>query len=269
MHEFADFQRDLAQALRDPDHSPAGLNLAGLSVYRNTVAKGLIDVLRANFPTVERIVGEEWFAACASVFIRANAPKSPVLATYGDAFPGFLRSFEPAAEISYLADIAQVDALWSEAHFAADGPSLDPIGLQALALDRLLEFSLPLHTSARIAWFPSPIATLWRLNRPPAATPTAGDFQIDWRPEGIALSRPHGAVVATTLSAWQFAFLEACREGLTFGDAMSAGMDGADDFNPDSLGALFAAGLFAAVEPPCSTSTDEHSPFIPSGRQTQ
>jgi len=269
MHDFADFQRDLAQALRDPDFSPGNLGQAGLSVYRNTVAKGLIDVLRANFPTVERIVGEEWFAACAGVFIRANPPKSPVLATYGDAFPDFLRSFEPAAEISYLADVAQVDALWTEVHFAADGPSLDPTGLQALALDRLLEFSVPLHTSARIAWFPSPVATLWRLNRPPASMPTAGGFQIDWRPEGIALTRPHGAVVATTLSAWQFAFLGACRDGLTFGDALSAGVDDAGDFNPDSLGALFAAGLFAAVEPPCATAADKHSPYIPSGRPTQ
>lgn len=246
MGELASFQNRLACAIRDPDFNPDVFGAAGLSVYRNTVAKGLTDVLRANFPTVNRIVGEAWFSACAGVFIRAHAPRSPVLATYGGAFPDFLRTFEPAAEIAYIADVAQVDALWTQSHFAADEPLLDPVSLQSLAEDRLLELPLPLHASVRIAWFDAPVATLWRLNRPPAPLPGRKGFSVDWRPEGIALCRPHGEVVAVTLSPWQLTFLKACRSGQSFGDALSAAQDHDADINANGLGELFAAGLFGA-----------------------
>lgn len=249
MPDLASFQGELARAIRDPDYNPAGLSAAGLSVYRNTVAKGLVDVLRASFPSVERIVGEEWFSACARVFVRDHEPDCPVLATWGADFPGFLRTFEPAADVPYLADVAQVDSLWTRSHFAPDGLSMDPGQLQALDQDRLLGLSLSLHPSTRIAWFDAPVATLWRLNRPPAPLPGRGGFSVDWRPEGIALCRPRGEVVAITLSAWQFAFLEACRAGRSFGEAMSAGSDGdGGDIDPNALGELLAAGLFSAPD---------------------
>lgn len=250
MPDLASFQGELARAIRDPDHNPAGLGAAGLSVYRNTCAKGLIDVLRANFPTVERIVGEEWFAACARVFMGDHPPSCPVLATYGAAFPDFLRAFEPATEIPYLADVAEVDRLWTKSHFAPDGPAMDPGRLREMDPDLLLGLSLPLHASTRIAWFDAPVATLWRLNRPPAPPPGRDGFSIDWRPEGIALCRPHGEVVAMTLTVRQFAFLEACRAGRSFGDAMSpAPEDARVDINANALGDLFAAGLFGAPPP--------------------
>lgn len=258
MRDLASFQGELARAIRDPDHNPTGFGAAGLSVYRNTCAKGLVDVLRANFPTVERIVGEEWFSACARVFIADHQPSCPVLATYGAAFRDFLRTFEPAANVPHLADVAKVDRLWTQCHFAPDGPPMDPASLRAMDQDRLLGLSLRLHASTRIAWFDGPVATLWRLNRPPAPLPGQGGFSIDWRPEGIALCRPHGEVVAITLSAWQFAFLEACHAGRSFGDAMSAGPEGdSDGIDPNALGELFAAGLFGAL------------PSIPSGGPTQ
>jgi hypothetical protein len=270
MRELVSFQNTLARAIRDPDFNPDVFGAAGLSVYRNTVAKGLIDVLRANFPTVERIVGEEWFSACARVFIREHEPLSPVLATYGEAFPDFLRAFEPAADVPCIADVARVDALWTQSHFAADCPSLDTGQLQSLEQDRLLELTLPLHASARIAWFDTPVATLWRLNRPPAPLPGRGGFSVDWRPEGIALCRPHAAVVAITLSVWQFAFLKACRAGRSFGDAMSAGSEGdVDGIEPNALGELFAAGLFAAPDVSAPRRTPGELLSILSGRPIQ
>lgn len=270
MPDLASFQTTLARAIRDPDFNPEAFGAAGLSVYRNTVAKGLIDVLRANFPTVERIVGEEWFSACARVFIHGHEPRSPVLATWGDAFPGFLRTFEPAGEIPYLADVAEVDALWTQAHFAEDGPTLDPGALQSLSEADLLDQRLSLHASTRIAWFDAPVATLWRLNRPPAPLPGRGGFSVDWRPEGIAVCRPHGEVVAIVLSAWQFAFLEACRAGHSFGEAMNAGSrDDADGLEANTLGALFAAGLFGAPDVSASGRARREPLSILTGRPDQ
>jgi hypothetical protein len=73
------FQDALAEALSG---SAAGLGpwldapeaQPGLTVYRNTVAKGCADALAANFPVVRRLVGADWFAAAALAFAGEEPP---------------------------------------------------------------------------------------------------------------------------------------------------------------------------------------------------
>ena len=104
----------------------------GFAVYRNTVMKGCVDALQANYPTIERLVGEEWFRAAAACHARKALPSQTALIVYGEAFADFLATFEPARELPYLADVARVDRAWTEAHVAADAPTLAPAELAAL-----------------------------------------------------------------------------------------------------------------------------------------
>ena len=99
----ADFAADVAGLLAQP----------GFAVYRNTVHKGCIDALQANYPAVTRLVGEEWMRAAASEFVRAQLPRSPMLLDYGAEFAAFLAEFEPAAELPYLSGVAQLDRFWT------------------------------------------------------------------------------------------------------------------------------------------------------------
>ena len=43
-----------------------------------------------------------------------------MLVDYGEEFPDFLATFEPAAELPYLSDVARLDRFWTQAHVAAD-----------------------------------------------------------------------------------------------------------------------------------------------------
>ena len=78
-------QAQFAQALLDPvAEVPAGLvDPLGrpapkrFSVYRNNVASSLTRALEAAFPTVRKLVGDEFFAAMAVVFLRSHPPTSP------------------------------------------------------------------------------------------------------------------------------------------------------------------------------------------------
>jgi hypothetical protein len=187
---LARFQDRFVRTLLAPELPAPG----AFAVYRNTVMKGCIDALQANFPAVARLVGEEWFRAAAAVYARANPPRVPMLVEYGAAFPAFLESFAPAAELPYLPAVAKLDRFWTEAHVARDEP----------ALQQLEGPPFRIHAAARWAWFALPAYTIWSRNREERRE--LGD--IEWRAEGALITRPRDAVQWIGLGAVEYAFLE-------------------------------------------------------------
>src|SRR5262249_24740745 len=102
-------QRGFAAALLDPslavppdlvgpDGQPCPKRFA---VYRNNIVVGLIEALRANFPAVCRIVGEEFFRVMARAHITSEPPHSPILLAYDAGFPKFPRPAQPPATSPY------------------------------------------------------------------------------------------------------------------------------------------------------------------------
>jgi hypothetical protein len=251
---LADYQDAFAQALLGDDPRSAAPALAylvaqpGFAIYRNTVLKGCIDALQANFPTVARLVGDEWFRAAAAVYARRELPSAPTLLIYGRTFPEFLAGFEPADELPYLADVARVDRLWSEAHVAANDDVVDPATLARLAPEDIGRHTLRPHAAARWRWCDEhPIYTLWSRNRDCSANSGA---EIDWRGEGVLLTRPHGAVTDQALSREGAAFLSACAAGLSIEAAVAAALETQATADLSTLiNQLLQAGAFAAVQP--------------------
>src|SRR5467141_1861267 len=134
----APFEKCFADALLDANRPiPHGITAHNatvparrFAVYRNNVAVGLVKALKSRFPVVEKIVGEEFFAGMARVFVKQRPPRSPLLATYGDEFPAFVAAFEPARELSYLADVVRLEAARTRAYHAADA---SPVGAEHFA----------------------------------------------------------------------------------------------------------------------------------------
>jgi hypothetical protein len=256
------FQDAFARALRAPAGTetcaPEVARLVaqpGFAVYRNTVMKGCIDALQANYPAVSRLVGEEWFRAAAAVFARMHLPRNPTLAVYGEDFPHFLAEFAPAAKLTYLPGVARLDRFWTEAHTAADEAAVEAAAVARLAPDALARAVLRPHASARWAWFEAqPIATIWRRNRYPGDEDEA---ELAWCGEGVLLVRPRGRVENVALDPAGCAFLDACAAGGTLGDAASAALaaDGQADL-ARLMAQLLEAGAFGRLDLP-GHSTEE------------
>jgi len=256
---LARFQDDFASALLAPGAALAP-EIAALAtqpafaVYRNTVMKGCIDALQANYPAVARLVGEEWFRAAAAIHVRDALPSAPMLLDYGAGFAEFLARFEPAAEMPYLPGVARLDRLWSEAHGAPTEGALDPAVVAGLAPEALATTVLRPHAATRWAWFEeAPIYTIWSRNRATGAA--AAD--LDWRAEGALLVRPGDAVTWMALDAAGCAFIEACAGGGTLAAAAHAALEAQGDADLSRLmSILLAAGAFSAMSridhPPCT-----------------
>lgn len=249
---LARFQHAFAHALVAKDVAAGETECAalyaqpGFSVYRNTVMKGCIDALQANFPSVSRLVGDEWFRAAAALYARENLPRHPTLLGYGEGFPAFLEGFGPAAKLPYLAGVARLDRYWTEAHIARDE---DPVTAEAVARlgpEALARTVLSPHASARWAWFEAqPIATIWRRNRDADGE---HDAPLTWRSEGVLIVRPHDTLESVELDAPGCAFLDACAAGGTLTNAAlkGLGVDPQTDLS-QLMARLLNAGAFGRL----------------------
>ena len=234
------FQADFAAALFAAD-APTGLaRHPAFAVYRNTVMKGCIDALEANFPSVARLVGSDWFRAAAALHVAAAPPRDGRMLIYGDGFADFLAGFEPARELAYLPDVARLDRCWTEAHTAADAPAVDAGWLAALAPDALGTTRLTPHPTARWHWFAdAPIYSIWQRNR----TGRGLDDELAWQGEGALLSRPGDAVVWCTVGPAACAFLDACAAAEPLGTAATAALAAQPDADlADLIARLLRAG---------------------------
>ena len=253
MHSLGTFQSALSEALQGeisaitPWLETPVSETPGLSVYRNTVTRGAIDVLVATFSTVVSLVGEEWFRAAASVYATEHQPETPSLLRYGGDFADWLASFPPAQDTPYLPAIARLDRLWWDAYFAAEAGGLDPAGLSSLDAAALESTALVLHPSVQLAAFDHNLAGLWLSHRDEGGP---GGFEIAATPERVLIVRSGLEVTVSLISPSAHAFLAACQSGGSIMKAASDALaiDPAASL-PDIIAAQLAAGALSSLAP--------------------
>lgn len=179
------------------------------AVYRNNVAHGLGEALRARFPVVERLVGAAFFGAMARAFAQAHPPASPLLLAWGADMPRFLEGFSPAAGLPYLPDVARLELARGRAFHAADAEPLAP-GDLAQAARNPAGARLRLHPSVQLLASRFPVVSIWRANQPDAApVPLRAD-----RPETALILRDRSFEVPVhAVGPGDATFLEAMRDG--------------------------------------------------------
>jgi hypothetical protein len=253
MHSLGAFQSALGQALGGETSAVAPWlegpvsETPGLSVYRNTVTRGAIDVLAATFSTVVNLVGEGWFQAAAAVYVGGHQPATPSLLRYGDDFADWLASFPPAQDTPYLTAVAHLDRLWWKAYFAADADALDSALLSRLDAEALDSTTLVLHPSVQLAAFDHNLASLWLSHREEG---DPGAFEISAEPECLLIVRSGLAVRTTLISPSDHAFLTTCRTGGSIISAATAALTiDATASLPDIIGAHLAAGTLSGLAP--------------------
>jgi hypothetical protein len=252
---LASFETSFADALLNPNRPiPRGIiahNAAvparRFGVYRNNVVSGLVKALKSRFPVVEKIVGEEFFAAMARVFVMAQPPRSPLLAAYGDDFPAFVAAFEPARELPYLADVARLEAARTRAYHAADATPLGPGHFATLDSEALGEIRIEIHPSAEIVRSPFPIVTIWAMN--------SGEQELapieNWRGEDALVARPFLEVQVRALPQGGAAFLLTLASGRPLGQAAEAALADDPDFDlAGNLAGLIGSGLVRDIVVP-------------------
>lgn len=241
-------QADFARALLDPMAGPPGGIIDPLghpapkrfSVYRNNVASSLTRALEAAFPTVRKLVGDEFFTAMAGAFLRAHLPRSRILMLYGDALPDWLAAFPPVLHLGYLPDVARLDQAMRESYHAADSEPLPEDAFRRLLDADIAGLRLRLQPSLRLVRSHWPVVSIWFANaeggpRPGAGSEDALVLRAEFDP------RPH------RLPAGGGAFVQGLLQGLTLGQSVD--LAGQEVDLPGVLSLLVAGRAIVGVDP--------------------
>ena len=247
MSELTLFQDAFSLALAGDDAAltPWGAEPAGISVYRNTVAKGCADALVANFPAVAKVTGEAWLAAAAVRHAAERPPARASLLDHGADFADWLEGFAPADEMPFLPGLARLDRAWVEAHLAPDAQPLEAAAFEALTAVDFAGRGAVLHPSARLMAFDDGLAELWRVLRDPAA-PEA--LELGDAPSAVLVLRPVLTVETLSLTPGGVAFLAACQAGDSLARAAEAALAAEPGLDLAGLfSTLISAGAFAGL----------------------
>lgn len=247
MHSLLEVQRGLRSVLMGGD-VPSPAWIAGddaaerLAVYRGTIRTTFVKALRLNFPTVERLVGREFFEGAASLFAHGHTAGVAVLDAYGEAFPAFLQDLAQCEHLEYLADVARLD--WAVAR-ALHAPDAQPVPAGALAgyLEHADDLRFIAHPSISFLHSAFAVHEIWRavLSRDEgllaAIDLTAG-------PVHLIVQRIRGEVEVVAMDSPEWLFAKALLGGLPLGRAVE---EAHVDAGP-ALARHLAAGRIVAVD---------------------
>ncbi|WP_271412123.1 HvfC/BufC N-terminal domain-containing protein [Pseudomonas sp. Q1-7] len=239
---------DFARALLDPERpAPSGLHAWNgsdperrFAVYRNNVLASLINALAETFPVTRQLVGDAFFDGMARLYVRAEPPRSPVLALYGEGFADFIAAFPPAATLPYLADVARLERARVCAYHAADLPPLDGSALAARLADpdSLPGLRLGLHPSVTVIDSDFAIVSLWAAHQ--------GVLELarvdPGLPECALVLRNGLDVEVSRIGQGATAFIRALGAGSALGPAAGAALTLDTDFDLGSTLARLLAG---------------------------
>lgn len=210
-----------------------------MDIYRNNVRVNRISALVDAFVNVVQLVGADYFGALARAYVDCTPANSANLHDAGARLPAFIRGFEPAADLPYLGDVAEVDWLLHRAYFAEDANALDPSTLVELGAERFAAASVRLAPSVGLArsrlW---PIADILQMHADgtPAQLGTGGQAVLVWR-EGLAVRwQALGEVDADAMAA------------LTTGTSIQEALSQTTADSSSLLAQLFGHRLVLAIE---------------------
>jgi Putative DNA-binding domain len=235
-------------ALLSP-HAPVPASIKGrperrFAVYRNNVVVGLVRAMESNFPAVRRLLGDVYYAGLAREFVLAHPPKSPLMFTYGTAFPDYLGQQHDLVQYPYLSDVARLEILMRESHHAIDAAPLPADALATLSPEQLEKVRFVPHPATRFLRSDFAVGSITSANR------DGHSVRIDVvNPETVFVMRPDVDVSLSAFTPKSGTFLIALLTGEELGRAADAAFAIDPDFDMSSaLGTALAHGLFTALK---------------------
>ena len=216
--KLADLQSKFCQHLLHQPVDLSGLNITGplpveqlLSLYRNNFYVSLTDYLKGCFPSINALVGEEFFEQLAKAYIIQKPLANPNIELYGEGFCRFINDLEQTRSLPYLAGIAALDWGFDRAKAVTEIASFPFVKLDGLDQQQQLKICFQMSAETLLVASDYPLLSIWQ--------GVAKDCLegIDMQSAEYLILHPSAEQGALfyTLSASQYQFLSAVSAGVT------------------------------------------------------
>lgn len=205
-----------------------------LAIYRANIAANATGALAAIYTVVRTLVGAEFFAGLAQAYCAAHPSASGDLNELGAHLADFLPAFAPAHSLPYLPDVARLEWLAHQAHYAADHAPLDVTALTGFTEDDYARLALTLHPAVGVLSSAYPLFRIWEVHQ----DDYRGELAVDLGGGGehVVVYRPQFRAAVAKLSTGETVFLAAVARGALLGPALADALNHDPGFN-------FAASL--------------------------
>jgi hypothetical protein len=219
---------------------------ARLRVYRHHVTYSLGTALAATFPTVQAVVGEDFFRTMARAFVATALPLQPVLAEYGADFPAFVADYGPARDLPYLADIARLDWALNAAFHSPMDRRLTAADLTEIAVEQLPSLKVTLSKGASLVRSRYPVDRIWHVSQ---SGSSADPVNLAWGQADLLVLRRSDDAAFIVLEMGEAAFIASLIEGASLETAAGQALDADPSFDlSQGFGRLLALQAFAALQ---------------------
>ncbi len=200
-----------------------------LQIYRNNITAVLTGALQAIYPTIQKLVGEDFFRYTANCYLHAHSSTSGNLHNFGNYFSDFLATFPAASSLPYLPDVARLEWGYHEVFHAADAPTLNLTALSLVSAENYDRIKFTLHPASRLFSSNFPILKIWQL----CANENEQDGNVDLGGGGIHLLivRRDLEIVFEELAVAEYALLLTLSNKHPLVDACDAALKISADFD--------------------------------------
>lgn len=192
-----------------------------LNIYRNNVNISLCRALKAVYPVIYKLVGDEFFNAMASDYIAKHPSRSGNLHNFGCQLANFISSFAPAGELVYLADVAKLEWAYHRVFHAENSQAFNIEKLQQVDTANYGNLCFKLNPACQLVSSPYPILRIWQANQDQTENPgseinASNSISLDEGKVFLLVLRQDLDIEFQTLSPCEFNFLEAFSQGNSF-----------------------------------------------------
>lgn len=225
----------------EKDGSPAPKRFG---VYRNNVVVSLIEALKAAYPSIAAMMGDENFKQIARFYVSEHPPNSPMMQTYGSEFPNFVKKLPPLKNSPFLKDVAKAEKAWLQAYHAQDAKPLKPEILGTFSPEESMQLSFTPHPASHLIKSIYPLSDLFEYRN---ETPQNGvDMQIS---QNLLITRPQLNVFTTAIDNTYVNFFGLLLSNQTLGHAIGASLEMSDDFDASkAISLLIQTGAFTSAK---------------------
>ena len=254
--KFADHLRAAPVEAMPGDADLLGGQAHRFSIYRDNMLGSLVEALGHTFPVTRQLVGERFFDAVATGFVRLELPIAPRLSRYGATFPAYLQAVPQLLDISYVADVAMLEWARVDAYFAGlGGETLSVEALLSQPQEILPHLIFKTAPSLRVVSARTAVHSIWQAHQTTSPDLSALD---PWRAEAVRLlCKAHG-VTADLITPAQAIFLHQLQGGteLTAAAEMAVEADATFDLQA-TLAVELEAGSFIGIAVPTTVDTPQ------------